>query len=313
MRLLAALVLLAERAAGERPRRRRYGLLLAGGLRTFLVTWPSTRAYLVDANGGRPNWYVALAASFGRGQAEVAAATRDLCARERFEWCGLFPHDAGRTRAFYAGERRALAQIERCGGRKVCSFAFQWELVSRAFEALLSSGVSADLDFVVRARPDTVLFRPLDVAAYAAAACPDLPPEACAAIPCAVFDGRAVAWRGGADGERLVDDFLVASVDRCRDYARRWNGADVAEGYVTRRMGTATATRVAHHAVLAYGNARTFVDSGRYRTTRNHARCVGAIDDAPTPGRRMAAYNASDDGVLARYVDDRRRRAAAAQ
>ena len=52
-------------AAAARPRPR-YALLLAGGLRSFLATWPSTVDHVLSPNGKRDDWWLGLAASRAR-------------------------------------------------------------------------------------------------------------------------------------------------------------------------------------------------------------------------------------------------------
>mmetsp|Transcript_5616 Transcript_5616/g.20324 ORF Transcript_5616/g.20324 Transcript_5616/m.20324 type:complete len:138 (+) Transcript_5616:164-577(+) len=75
-----------------------FALLLAGGLRTFSVTWPLTRESVVDANGGRANFWIGISAPFSGAQHELAAAARDVCKRERFDSCDIRLENASATR-----------------------------------------------------------------------------------------------------------------------------------------------------------------------------------------------------------------------
>ena len=67
MRSLAVLSLVLG-ATGWQEERPRYALLLAGGLRTFVVTWPTMLDLVVERNGGRGSFYIGLAASYDVGQ-----------------------------------------------------------------------------------------------------------------------------------------------------------------------------------------------------------------------------------------------------
>lgn len=309
MRSLAVLSLVLG-ATGWQEERPRYALLLAGGLRTFVVTWPTMLDLVVERNGGRGSFYIGLAASYDVGkQSELAASSREVCRRSRFDACDLYPYDIRRTRAFYEGRPVAQARLSQCGAQ-VCSFVFQWELVSRAFRALVAS--HGDVEYVVRTRPDVIVFKPLDLSAYVSGACGEL--RECAVVPCAVDKGKAVPWTREGGLGRLVDDFVVASVDTFRTYATLWDGEDVAEDHVTKVLGSSDSVRTksAHHAILSYADARLYLDNGQYVTTRRHARCVGIIEGPVRRGASMPTYNASDDAALSRYVaglDQRRGRA----
>ncbi|KAJ1457925.1 hypothetical protein M885DRAFT_115881 [Pelagophyceae sp. CCMP2097] len=270
-----------------------FALLLAGGLRTFSVTWPLTRESVVDANGGRANFWIGISAPFSGAQHELAAAARDVCKRERFDSCDIRLENASATREFYAGthrgenafwspaaDRRSAAWVQR-------SFAFQWESVTRGFQALERSG--ANLDLVVRGRPDVVFLRPLRLERLRAAI-RNQSKEA--VVPCAVGPGR------------LVDDVVIAEPAAMRSYAARLAGPRSVETHVANVLKGRYVFQKVNHAILDFPFVDDYVERAVYKTAhhRLHDRCLAKNTPPSRRGRDLSAFNETDLAAVRRYV-----------
>ncbi|KAH8094414.1 hypothetical protein JL720_4415 [Aureococcus anophagefferens] len=144
------------RVAPATPPARPYALLLAGGLRSFLVTWPLTLENLINKNGGRANWWIALVAPFHPRERALADAAVDLATRRHgFDFVRVVPENETATRAFYAGvddvlrylpgdEATSLGISRQEAEHHVYRVVGACPLVERVFHATLELAFAAD-------------------------------------------------------------------------------------------------------------------------------------------------------------------------
>ncbi|KAJ1452462.1 hypothetical protein M885DRAFT_568718 [Pelagophyceae sp. CCMP2097] len=263
-----------------------FALLLAGGLRTFLITWPLTRESVVDVNGGRNNFWIGISAPFSGEQRELAVAARELCVRERFDFCDIRLENVSSTREFYKGTPRWPANFWGPGAQQK-PFALQWESVTRVFQELESSAVAPEL--VLRTRPDVALFRPVHLAKLLS----EMRNQSTnVSIPCTF----------GKD--RVIDDFIVATPVAMRAYAARLTGpvGGGCESHVGAVLGGNFIINRVQHAILDFPYVDNYVQRAEYKTVKHHNRCLNT--KPARKGRDVAAFNSTDYDIVRRYVSE---------
>ena len=287
----------------------RYALLLAGGLRSFIITWPLTLKSLIEPNGGRQAWWIALVAPHDKREQELADAALDLARRYQFDFVRVVREDENATRKFYEGEPAVLQYLPRdpvatFGITKtntrmwnLWSFAFQWESVTRAHEALLASNES-ELTLIVRMRPDMLLIKPIDLAQVDATLNRE---RKSSLIPC---KQTAPRFRG-----RPIDEIIVARPVAMAAYAQRWDGSEPAEPYVHKVVGRCALLRtITSFASLEHEFVADYVRDGLYKTAKTlvHDRCLRGAPIPPSPAN-YTGFNATDYALALRFNEQNKR------
>jgi len=287
----------------------RYALLLAGGLRSFIITWPLTLKNLIEPNGGRRAWWIALVAPHDKREHELAGAALDLARRYQFDFVRVVPEDEDKTRKFYEGVPAVLRYLPRnpvatFGITKGTTrswvgwtFAFQWESVTHAHQALLAANQS-EFTLIVRMRPDMLLVRPINLSQADA----NLNQERKSSlIPC---KQTAQRFRG-----RPIDEIIVARPVAMAAYARRWDGSEPAEVYVHKVVGRCALIRtITSFASLEHDFVADYVRDGLYKTakTKIHDRCLRGAPIPPSPAN-YTGFNATDYALALRFNEQNKK------
>ena len=160
-------------------------LEVSGLFRTFGVAWFTLLANLIEPNGGPSAWTVCVHARTTSAAEEALGA--ELARAHKFAWASFERHDHDASCAFYGRPRGCALGAEPRRER----FAYQWHQVSSAHEhcvaiadaataaaataatnattaAAVALAAASPQQLFVRVRPDTVLLRPVRLAALAA-------------------------------------------------------------------------------------------------------------------------------------------------
>lgn len=259
-----------------------FALEIAGGLRTFFVTWPSIVQNLILPNGGFEAFTISLSATYNESfgtQPRMLQMVHDIANKYHFYNTQLYvDNNMTRTCIFY-NQTPSCTISSRLG-----NFAYQWEMVTRAHEALRGC-VS---EFFVRVRPDTLLLSKVNLSS----------------VRYNLSESRKDAWIPCTSDrfalpDRAIDDVLMANRVGMDTYASKFPNNIVhrgsgltCESYIWEIMKNISQFEVLlDYATLQPQFVHYFLSTGEFKSSSwTKSRCRRAKHEREPPVENYSSF-----------------------